>query len=166
MAALNHTKTCWLDVVSPLQTRRIIDVARTVPDELRTEKRAFRRLMTALGPPILLARHDATGSGETFLARPESLAAMREVLSSRAADLVVGAENVGVILSALTAASSPHEEPCHAAPKLKRMHTRGLIRVAKTVRGAPLLSVRRLAFRACLAATVAGLLQEDAGSLE
>ncbi len=163
MAALNQIKTSYIDVVSPLQTRRIIEAARAMPDDLRTEKRGFRELVTSLGPPVPFATHDSTGSGEAFLARPGTLDAVREALASKAAHDVIGSENVRVLLSHLRSAVPAPETRRHVGRALKRVLPKGLIRVAKSVRGAPPLSVQRLAFRAYLAATIAGQLSQDAG---
>ena len=165
MAALNQIKTAYIDVVSPLQTRRIIDAARTMPDDLRTEKRGFHELVTSLGPPVPFASHDSTGSGEAFLARPGTLAAMRDALATPAADHAIGAENVAMILSRLTSAPPSREPPRPVGRTLKRVLPKALIRAAKSARGAPPLSAQRLAFRAYLAATIADLLAQDAASL-
>jgi hypothetical protein len=165
MAALNQIKTSYVDVVSPLLTRRIVDAVRAMPDELRTDKRAFHELVTQLGPSVPFARHDSTAPGDAYFARQGTLAALREALATPAADSVLGAGNVAAILAGLASTRKPSEPRRDLRRRVKTLLPRPLARIAVDARGAPPLSAYRLAFRAYLAATIAAVLAQDAAGV-
>jgi hypothetical protein len=164
MAALNQIKTAYVDAISPLQTHRIVAAARVLPDDERTEKRAFRDLVRALGPPVPFARRDATRPGQDFLARPAVTAAFREALATPAALDALGEGNIDIVLQGLGDAAPSRDRGLQAARRLKRVVPRALVRAAKEARGAPPLSPQRLAFRAYLVAAAAELFAADAAA--
>jgi hypothetical protein len=59
LAALTELKTAYVEVLNPLVSRRILQVVRTLPDRLRTEKRLFRQIVTAMSPPVPFADRPA-----------------------------------------------------------------------------------------------------------
>lgn len=164
MAALNQIKAGYVDVVSPLQTHRVVAAARGLPDEERTEKRAFRDLVRSLGPPVPFAGHDATGTAQEFLVRPAVTAALRAALESPAAHEALGPGNADVLLRALGESRQARERALRAARRFKRVVPRAVVRVVRDARGAPPLSPQRLAFRAYLAIAAVELFSDDVAS--
>jgi hypothetical protein len=162
MAALNQIKAGYVDVVSPLQTQRVVAAARGLPDDERTEKRAFRDLVRSLGPKVPFASHDATGPAQDFLARPAVTAAIREMLETQAAHDTLGQQNIDLLLRGLGDSRRARERGLWAARRLKRVVPRAVVRAAKEARGAPPLSPQRLAFRAYLATSAAAMFSADA----
>lgn len=56
LAALTDLKLPYVEVANPLLSRRIIHIVRMLPDELRTDKRLFKDIVTAWSPPIPFAK--------------------------------------------------------------------------------------------------------------
>jgi hypothetical protein len=59
LAALTDLKTSYVEVVNPLLSRQVLDVVRAMPDDLRTGKILFRKVVTAMSPPIPFASRAA-----------------------------------------------------------------------------------------------------------
>lgn len=71
LAALTEIKTAFVDVLNPLLSRRALDVARALPDDLRTDKALFRDFVRGLGPDLPFADVDDPTSVLAVLRRPE-----------------------------------------------------------------------------------------------
>ena len=67
LAALTDLKSPYVEVVNPLLSRAILEVVRTLPDRLRTEKKLFRKHVEALSPPVPFARRSAIGRVQALL---------------------------------------------------------------------------------------------------
>lgn len=84
LASLSDLKASYVEIVNPFLARPVLEIVRTLPDALRTEKRLFRRLVDSLGPPIPYAARPAIPAVETFvLGAPFLRLARREVLAAR-----------------------------------------------------------------------------------
>jgi hypothetical protein len=58
-AALSDLKLAYVEIIHPLLSRRIVETVRTLPDELRTDKTLFKRIVTRFGPNIKYAKRPA-----------------------------------------------------------------------------------------------------------
>ncbi|MGC9471135.1 MAG: hypothetical protein ACP5D1_06300 [Bacteroidales bacterium] len=67
MAALNDIKSTYLEIVNPLLCKNILRTIRTLPDELRTNKKLIKEILTNMDPSIPFARHIAIDRNENFL---------------------------------------------------------------------------------------------------
>ena len=61
-AALNDLKLSFVEVINPLLTREILCMVKTLPDDLRTNKRLFKEIMNEISPDIEYATSDATAT--------------------------------------------------------------------------------------------------------
>src|SRR5688572_7350376 len=80
---LNDLKYCYLDVVHPLVSRRIVEQARRLPDELRTNKSEFRAIVEETPLDVPFAARPAIAPPEAVLRHPAVLQALRERLRSQ-----------------------------------------------------------------------------------
>ncbi|HEX7236365.1 MAG TPA: hypothetical protein VF405_05350 [Gammaproteobacteria bacterium] len=77
---LNDLKYGYLDVVHPLISRRIVEQARRLPDDLRTDKAAFRAIVEEAALDVPFARNPAIAPPEDVLRQPQMLRALRAEL--------------------------------------------------------------------------------------
>lgn len=89
LAALTETKTGYVDVINPLQSRRVVDVVRALPDRLRTDKRLLIERTNQLTPAIPYASIREGDVLSAFLREPATVAFLREALSTQAARAVL-----------------------------------------------------------------------------
>lgn len=85
MAALTDLKTAHVDVANPLLARSVVDCARTLPDELRTDKRLWRELVDTQLPHVALARRVAIQNVSEFLSHRRVLELLLAELTSERA---------------------------------------------------------------------------------
>ena len=64
LAALSDLKTRYVEVVNPFLSRRVVELVREMPDELREERRLFVRIVDNMGPRIRFAKLKATSGRE------------------------------------------------------------------------------------------------------
>ncbi|MFY0543724.1 hypothetical protein [Brevibacillus sp. H7] len=79
LAALNDLKLSYVEIANPFLSRRIILEARTLPDELRSDKRLFRDIVHSLGPDIGYAK---TGSIKNILKRDQVVAFIKKEIQN------------------------------------------------------------------------------------
>lgn len=91
LTALTEIKTGFVDVVNPLLSRRTLEVARALPDHLRTDKALFRALVRRLGPDLPFARDRAGPNRLEVLRRPGMRALLAASLDSATAQTCFGA---------------------------------------------------------------------------
>jgi hypothetical protein len=155
---LNDLKYRYLDVIHPLVSRRIVERARSLPDALRTEKRAFKAIVEETPLDVPFAKRPAIAAPETVLRQPQVLSVLREELRRQS-------EGSGTLAAVAG----------HVLERLPRGDTRGLslpacvtrfaARVQRRVPRAPRLDPLRLAFRTYIFARMQALLRDDARAL-
>lgn len=88
LAALNDLKLNYVGVINPLLTRRIIKAVRELPDDLRTDKALFKKIVRAKGPRIKFASKTAVYSSDGIMQSKKVLYYLKEKLSSSEAKLM------------------------------------------------------------------------------
>jgi hypothetical protein len=171
LASLNELKAAYVEVVNPLLSRRVLEVARTLPDELRTDKSLFREVVAAATPPVPFATRNAIPDFHALVAsRPFRAMVRRDVIVGRE-EGSLPAPLVEHVLAALprqdeatrvdAADAAPHHRASlrdqAIAAVLRRYVPRGMIRAVRAVRP-PGQAPGVLAFRAALVARTARML--------
>jgi hypothetical protein len=146
----------YLDIVHPLVSRRIVEQTRRLPDELRTDKAAFKSIVEGFGLHVPYATCPAISSPDAVLRQPQVLEALRERLRELAQGAGTPAALAGYALEQLPAAGS-----CGVPAGVTRLYEK----VRRRMPGAPRLDPVRLAFRAYIIARMQRLLQDDARTL-
>ena len=162
-AALNDLKLAYVEVAHPLLTRRIVEAVRTLPDELRTDKKLFRERVLARVPPVPIARNVAIPARAALFASARFRAAMCAALDEAAAD------DSPFDTLAKCALDGIDEAAADGRGWRERPWRRALKRVRRRVGWAndapPVLSPGALALRVVVAHRTVRLLREDAVAL-
>jgi hypothetical protein len=158
IGALNDLKYCYLDVIHPLVSRRIVEQARSLPDELRTDKRAFAAIVKETPLDVPFATRTAIASPDVVLRQPEVLAALRQELGRRSEGSGTLAALAGYALERLPSADA-------RGPALPASLARLVAKVNRRLPRAPRLDPLRVAFRTYTIGKMQALLEEDARAL-
>jgi hypothetical protein len=155
---LNDLKCCYLDVIHPLVSHRIVERARRLPDELRTDKAAFKSIVEETPLDVPFAKHPAIVPPEVVLRQPQVLRALREELRRQSEGSGTMAAVAGYTLERLPSSSS-------RGPSLPTRVSRLVEKVRGRVPRAPRLSPLRVAFRTYNIGKMQALLRDDARAL-
>jgi hypothetical protein len=165
-APLNDIKLSFVEVVNPFLTGNIIRLVRELPDDLRTGKNLFKKIVASLNPPIPFAERRAIGFTRDCLKYPDVVEFIAgELRSDHARSLLPGAlldfilEN---IKSSERNISTKRPLVIRILRPLtpKRLRKWRHARLAKT-----LLDTNTLGLRACIISRMIRMLSEDAASL-
>jgi hypothetical protein len=156
IGALNDLKYHYLDIVHPLVSRRIIEQARRLPDELRTDKSAFKSIVEEFGLDVPFAKCPAIWSPDAVLRHPQVLQALSERLHEQREGSGMPAALAGYALEVL---------PRAGGRRVPAGVERFVDRVRRRMPGAPRLDPLRLAFRVYIIGRMQALLTGDARTL-
>ena len=161
-AALNDLKAPYVEIANPLLTRRVVQVARSLPDHLRRERGAFESYVRSHGPDLPFAEHHAPADPEEYLARPPFLDELKRELGSTAAESVLGRQELDSLVAALVRPSTVSVRRRLRSAAMKVVP----VDLARRVRRNPalFLSARELAFRIYIASRMTELLRGDAAA--
>src|SRR5699024_9061247 len=67
LAALNDLKLTHVELINPLLTKKVILASRTLPDNLRTNKKLFKEIVDSYGLDIPYAKHGSNMDLHTIL---------------------------------------------------------------------------------------------------
>ena len=163
LSPLNDLKCAYVEVVNPLISRRITEVAHRLPDSMRHHRESLRALLASIGPAIPFAEHTAIVKPAEFLEDDSLRAEITRGLSSASADRMFSEEARSIIAAGLERTRAA-PRPSRVRATVKRVVPHRVIRQVKplpTLR----LSGTHLAFRAYIAAQIAELLGNDARAL-
>lgn len=82
LAALNDLKLSHVEIMNPLLSRKIIAVARTLPDELRAEKILFKNVVQSLSPNIEFAKYGSQTNFKDFFKNDQVMDVIKKELQS------------------------------------------------------------------------------------
>jgi hypothetical protein len=100
MAALNEIKTCYLEVMNPLLSRRVIKIIQTIPYQINPNKRIFREIVRRISPQIEYAGLNT--SMEDILREPIFREAILDCLKSSEAKKWLSERLISLILDRLS----------------------------------------------------------------
>jgi hypothetical protein len=89
LSALTDLKLPFTEVITPLLSRRIIYQTRKMPDHLRTEKSAYRKIVDSLSPKIKYATSNANGGSGFSVKSEKAVEIIRAELSSPACRQII-----------------------------------------------------------------------------
>ncbi|MCC6301293.1 MAG: hypothetical protein IT489_00650 [Gammaproteobacteria bacterium] len=173
LAALNDLKCAYVEVVNPFQARRVVLLARGLPDTHRTDKRLFKDIVRRRSPPIAFAGSRAIEGHDSILKNPDLLALISRELSGDVARGLFPAmllayleDRIGRPARAPAAARSPLRR---VKSEVKRLLPAGIAALVTSIRGRLRpdsigvdLEANRLAFRAYIISRMHALLGRDA----
>ena len=168
LAALTDLKTAYVDVANPLLARSVLDCARALPDELRTEKRLWSEFVRSQLPEIAIARRVATPAVTDFLTqRPVLQLLLDELSSTRAATLFAPALRArcrAALVGALETKWSARRIDWRESSLARALPGRLRAAVGKLRPSRPSLEPVVLAFRLFVASRMQAMLAADAAT--
>jgi asparagine synthetase B (glutamine-hydrolysing) len=159
-------KGSYVEVVNPLQSRQVVEVARRLPDHLQVHRKSLRAVVRSLGPDVPFAKTGANGPAGVRLQTDEFRAVMVRALSSDSAELVLRRPALDTVLAALREEKT---SPMTVSGGGLRSAVKAVVpgSLVDKVRPVPpmRLSGQQLAFRTFVAVEMAGILTRAAATL-
>ena len=164
LAPLSSIKCAYVEVVNPLQSRRVADAVRAFPDHLLIDRKPLHQLVHSLGPKVPLATEGALRGTGVLVQADTLVATMVGALSSAGAERVLSRPALDRVVAGLSQERSSPPAGRGLKDAAKAVVPRRLIDRVRPVW--PLrLSGSRLAFRAFIAVQMADILTRDATAL-
>ena len=101
ISALGDLRLAYMEQAAPLLSRRILRAVRQLPDDLRTNKILFKRIVGAMSPKIEFASSGAIASPQQILRDERIVDLLKEELSSEHLKQVVPAGLLGRIVEGM-----------------------------------------------------------------
>jgi hypothetical protein len=166
-AALNELKSAYVEIVSPLLLRRLVELARTHPEHLRTGKKLFREITSEHSIPVRYADAHATENPDAALGHPRLVEELLDEISSARAREILSSDFASFVTERVR---GPVKSRRRSSPytSLKRALKRALpTQLTSPWAGRPAwrtLSGKRLALRVFLISKMSERLRMDARS--
>ena len=165
-AALNDLKLSYVEIVNPFLSRRIVNRVRQLPDDLRTDKSLFRKIVHALNPDIPFAQVRAVSPTKDCLNTKEVLHFIIEELSTDHAKSLLPEPLIQFILQNLKAMNpNVGGKTISLYRHIRQNISKGVKKTLKQKTKKQILSINIMALRACLICRMKKLLSADAKSL-
>jgi hypothetical protein len=163
LAALADLKFPYVEQISPFYSKKVLGVARQLPDHLRTEKILFKKIVRSNGPKIDFATREATGLPDDILKRTQFVEFLRNELSSDHAKTLLPTEFLESVLKGIRIETEEKLVKANsfsirsfAKKNLPRFLIRGMRKFAP-----PTVDPNILAFRVFLISKMNEILNED-----
>ena len=156
ISPLNHLKAPYLEIVNPLQARRVADVVAALPERLRVHPGALARVLEVHGPAVPFAAHPAA-TLQQILAATATREVIAEGLRTETARRLFDAAALEETVHALV---SPPRRPgrARAARTVRTLLPRRVLNAAMPMVGAR-LDGREMALRMFVAARAVELFE-------
>lgn len=157
VAPLNQIKAGYVEVLNPMQARRVAAVVAAMPERLRLHPGVLRQLTTQVGPDVPFATRSAATDA---LRRPGMREAIATGLSNGTAARLYAEAGLGQVLAGLAGPIPPggtgslRTVAAKLVPRRLRGRARGVV--------GPRLGTLTLAFRMLVAARAVDLFEADA----
>jgi hypothetical protein len=164
-AALNELKSAYVEIVSPLLLRRLVELARTHPEHLRTGKKLFREVTAEDNIPVHYADAHATESPDAALGHPSVVEELLDEVASVRAREILSSDFASFVAERVR---GPDKSRRRSSPyaSLKRALKQTLPKqLTRPLAGLPAwrtMSGKRLALRAFLISRMSERLRMDA----
>lgn len=162
LAALSDIKFSYIDQITPLLSRTVVDQVKNTPDRLRTDKVLFKEVVNSYGIGTPYARSGAIDRSEHILRSPDIVDLLADTLSSRHAKALIGTGLCENLVSGLRRSSSRAPQFQGDIGWLKRILPRRLKDWTKAHLVALKVDPNVLAFRAFIIVRMHALLSEEA----
>jgi len=121
LAALSDIKFSYIEQITPLLSRSILTAARTIPDDLRTNKLLFREIVDAIGPDVPFARMEATAERKDILRNRAVVSLLKSEIGGSDAVQLLGSRFIRTILDGIM------EDPSGSKPLRVKVSVRSLV---------------------------------------
>jgi hypothetical protein len=90
LAALSDIKLSYVEIVSPLLSKKILTAARSLPDNLRTDKALFKEIVEEMGPNVAFASKESAQNKREILRKASVVDVIERELQSPFATQLLG----------------------------------------------------------------------------
>ena len=164
VAAMSDVKFSYMEQMTPLFSRRILDRTRELPDRLRLDKGMYRRIVDSVCPDIPYADHAglAPASLGEILREGDVVHLLREAIRSEGAAELLGREFLSWIESGISSGPEKKAKMGGSLGKLKKMVPKSIrARLLSSGLAKPATDGNILAFRVYIILRMHKILKED-----
>ncbi len=165
LAALSDVKAPFVEIASPLLSRRVLEFVRQMPDEFRTGKALFKHIAKSVSPPIPYATMGADDDRDDYLGSAPFSRWLETELGTEIAHRLFPAPFRESLLAGIHRAPSPLTPSRNLRAALKRIIPTSWVRAVRARMGPILPGRRLLALRSSLICRMVRLLEQDAALL-
>ena len=163
LSALSDLKLAYVEQITPLLSRTIIQRVRELPDHLRTEKALFKKIIIAKSPKIGFATSEAIASRIRILKQKELIEFLKNELSSSSAKKLFSTEFLDFILMGAKSEGVQKSKASSSSLRLSiKRHMPSLLKASLKRVSPKKLDHNTLAFRVFLVSKMHHVLTESA----
>lgn len=165
LAALSDLKYSYVEQATPLLSREILTQVRQLPDDLRTEKSLFKKVVNSVSPSIPYATVGTSTDMASLLGRQEIAQQVKAALTSQQGRELLGEGLCNALLAGIQTCPSGKTFKARVAAKIKSLLPERLFGMLKNLfrsRFTQNVHGNILGFRAFMMIKMHALLQEDA----
>ncbi len=163
LAGLNDLKAGHTEIANPLLSGSIVRTVRRMPDNLRTNKRAYAEFVREISPSIPFARFPADDACSDYLSTQAFVQYICDRLHDAKANDLLPANMCQALAKHVQESAGRSRSLLRFA--LKRTLPNWMIRGLRTVRGPEQLDRRILGLRAAMTIDLMDMFKNDAGLL-
>lgn len=161
LAALNDVKAPFVEIASPLLSRRVLEFVREMPDQFRTDKGLFKDLARSVSPPVPYATMGADDDRNGYLGSLAYSRWLGDELGTEIAHSLFPTRFRESLLAGIGRAPSPWAPTRSLRAALKRIIPTPWVRAVRAQMGPILPGQRLLSLRSSLICRMVRLLEED-----
>jgi hypothetical protein len=161
LSALTELKLPFTEVITPFLSRRIIYQTRNMPDHLRTEKSAYRKIINSLSPKIEYATSNANGGSGYSVKSKRAVEIIKAELSSAHCRLILPAKLLDYVLKNLKSTRDRTNRKRNIQSFIKRFLPGRILLIITDQAVNKDLAVHVLAFRMFIISRMNQILEQD-----
>jgi len=163
LAALSDLKLPYVEISNPLLSRKILQQVWQLPDDLRTDKVLFQRIVRSTGPDIPFASRSATGNVIDVLSKPPVVELFRETMSSQRARDRLPRDLLESLQGRMKSEAGP--KTFGLKKTARKLLPKSVVKYIKKNTPLPVVNPYVLAFRAYIICKMAETFEEDRARL-
>jgi len=165
-SALNDLKCCYVEIVNPFLTNRIVKKVRNIPDSLRNDKKILKNIAYSISPDIPFAKYEATEKHENiFKTKPVVDLLVKQLEGNYARKLFSDTFLDFILKNISTTVDDPHPRRRIIRPLIKPFIPRTIRKIRMNMLK-PKLDINVLAWRVYIICEMNQMLYEDGRALK
>lgn len=162
LAALSDLKFPFVEVINPLLSRKIVYQIRSMPDNLRSNKLLFKKIVASMSPNIGYATNGANASIGYILKSKSAIDLFKLELNTENCKTFISDKLISYTLENLIATHGYESKRQNLIRILKRHLPGWIIKKASSLRSVKSVDINFLAFRIFIICKMKRQLEEDA----
>ena len=163
LAALSDLKLPYVEISNPLLSRKILQQVWQLPDDLRTDKVLFQKVVRSISPDIPFASRSATGNVIDVLSKPPVVELFRATFSSQRARARFPQGLLESLQGRMKSGAGP--KTFSLKKTARKLLPKSVVKYIKKNTPLPVVNPYVLAFRAYIICKMAESFEEDRAKL-